>query len=349
VFRTSSRVRSIAALATGTAAVTLGLLGAPTAAGAGPSSLSSVVLADTLPGLVATAPGPTNGPINGSNLGSFGTNGAGASGLARQLADGEVSGELRFWLHRPPNGDGVVISAFQYRDPTRLGSFLAGMNSSFAGVAVGTFAVPGIYGASGYTAHVSASGTPATAYIVTLAKGRIAFEVQVITAAGDLTKADAVSVAARQAANAPGALRAPTPPPSSTSRAYRVGEVVGLVLLGVIAVALVLFAVRRSRVRRSRVRGSRVSRSRLRGSRVSRSRVSRRPAEGAPWPAVPSLPDPPPTSPVPSREVGWHVDPDHLSEQAYWDGGSWTTRRRWSGATWVEDTDEPRREGGPPG
>jgi hypothetical protein len=341
-------VRSIAALAPGTVAVTLGLLAAPTAAGAGPSSLSSVVLADTLPGLVATAPGPTNGPINASNLGSFGTNGAGAAGLARRLADGEVSGQLRFWLHRPPNGDGVVISAFQYGDPTPLGAFLAGMNSSLAGVATGTFDVPGIFGASGYTAHVSASGTPATAYIVTFAKGRIAFEVQVITAAGDLTNADAVSVAARQAANAPGALRAPTRAPSGSSRAYRVGEVVGLVLLGVLVVALVLLGVRRSRVRGNRVRGNRVSGNRVRRSRVRRSRVQRRPIVGAAWPAGPSLPDPPPTTPAPSRAVGWHVDPDHLSEQAYWDGRSWTARRRWSGATWVEGTDEPRREGGPP-
>ena len=32
-----------------------------------------------------------------------------------------------------------------------------------------------------------------------------------------------------------------------------------------------------------------------------------------------------------ARVVGWHADPDHMSEEAYWDGQSWTGRRRWSG------------------
>lgn len=37
-----------------------------------------------------------------------------------------------------------------------------------------------------------------------------------------------------------------------------------------------------------------------------------------------------------SPEVGWHVDPEHLSEQVYWDGQSWVARRRWSGTSWTE-------------
>jgi len=43
---------------------------------------------------------------------------------------------------------------------------------------------------------------------------------------------------------------------------------------------------------------------------------------------------------APGREVGWHVDPEHLSEQAYWDGQSWTARRRWSGTAWVQVTSD---------
>jgi hypothetical protein len=37
-----------------------------------------------------------------------------------------------------------------------------------------------------------------------------------------------------------------------------------------------------------------------------------------------------------ARVVGWHPDPDHMSEELYWDGQSWTGRRRWSGESWVE-------------
>ena len=36
------------------------------------------------------------------------------------------------------------------------------------------------------------------------------------------------------------------------------------------------------------------------------------------------------------RDVGWHSDPDHMSEQVYWDGRAWTARRRWSGESWVD-------------
>ena len=328
VFTTSSRVRCPSATAVVSSALVIiaGLLLAPTAAWAGPDGLASVVLADTLPGLVANPPGPTNGPINKSNVGLFGGNGGGTSGLAQHLADGDVSGEVRFWVHRPPDGDGVVISAFQFKDPKQVGVFLAGLDSGYRRVATGTFDVPGILGGSGYTAHVSASGTPSTAYIVTFAKGSIDFEVQVISASGDLTKADARAVATRQAASAPGGLRAPAAP-AGTSGVVRAGEIVGYVLLAMVAVVLVTLGVRLV---------------------ARRPRPRRRPVVTPAWYAFPPPMPEPASRPAPPRDVGWHVDPDHLSEQAYWDGQSWTARRRWNGATWVED-DGAHRQGGPPG
>jgi hypothetical protein len=327
---TSAQVRAAgAAVAVVSAVVVIaaGTLLAPTAALAGPNGLASVVLADTLPGLVASPPGPTNGPIDKSNVGLFGGNAGGTSGLAQHLADGDVSGELRFWVHQPPDGDGVVISAFQFKDPKQVGAFLSGLDSGYGRVATGTFSVPGILGGSGYTVHVSASGTPSMAYIVTFAKGSIDFEVQVITASGDLTKADARSVATRQAASAPGGLRVPVAP-AGTSWEFRVGEIVGYVLLGIFVVALVVLVTRVV---------------------VRRSRRPRRPVATPAWHAFPPPLPAQERPPAPPREVGWHLDPDHLSEQAYWDGRSWTARRRWSGATWVEEVDEPHREGGPPG
>jgi hypothetical protein len=319
-------VPAAAAAVSAAVVIAVGALVASTAALAGPSGLASVVLADTLPGLVASPPGPTNGPIDKSNVGLFGGNAGGTSGLARHLADGDVSGELRFWVHQPPDGDGVVISAFEFKDPKQVGAFLAGLESGYGRVATATFSVPSILGASGYTVHVSASGTPSMAYIVTFAKGSIDFEVQVITASGDLTKADARAVATRQAASAPGGARVPVAPPG-TSWAVRVGEIVGYVALGIFAVALVVVV------------------TRIVGRRPRR----RRPVVTPAWPAFPPPLPPPERPPAPPREVGWHLDSDHLSEQAYWDGRAWTARRRWNGATWVEEVDEPHREGGPPG
>jgi hypothetical protein len=37
------------------------------------------------------------------------------------------------------------------------------------------------------------------------------------------------------------------------------------------------------------------------------------------------------------REPGWYPVDGSLSEQVYWDGAAWTGRRRWGGASWVEE------------
>lgn len=37
-----------------------------------------------------------------------------------------------------------------------------------------------------------------------------------------------------------------------------------------------------------------------------------------------------------TQDPGWYRDPDHMTEQAYWDGRSWTARRRWDGNSWVD-------------
>lgn len=37
------------------------------------------------------------------------------------------------------------------------------------------------------------------------------------------------------------------------------------------------------------------------------------------------------------REAGWYSIDGSVSEQAYWDGAAWTGRRRWGGASWVEE------------
>ncbi len=37
------------------------------------------------------------------------------------------------------------------------------------------------------------------------------------------------------------------------------------------------------------------------------------------------------------REPGWYSVGGSVSEQAYWDGEAWTTRRRWGGTMWVEE------------
>ena len=376
----SSPVRGLAAgLQTAMLAVPLGLLVAATsttAAYAAPNDLSSIVLSDTLPGFVVSAPGPKNGPVDQANVDLFGGDGDVSAVLNRDLADGDATGEYRFWVHQPLNGDGVVISAFRFKSPKQVADFLGELDGGYRSVAGVTFPVPALPGASGYTARVSASGSPSTAFVVTFAKGAIAFEVQVITASGDLTSADAVSVAMKQAANAPGALQSPVVPAGAPAP-DRNTEIVELAAVAVVLIAIALFIARRDRARRGSGRSrsrpgsgsgsgrsdrsgrsgtsgtsgtsrtSRPKRSRSRsgsGSRRSgrsRSRPSAMSGFGAVSPANPvvaardmDLDRAPPPPPPP--EVGWHVDPEHLSEQTYWDGQSWVARRRWSGTTWTE-------------
>jgi hypothetical protein len=36
------------------------------------------------------------------------------------------------------------------------------------------------------------------------------------------------------------------------------------------------------------------------------------------------------------RDVGWYFDPDDMSEQLFWDGKSWTSRRHWNGQAWID-------------
>ena len=335
----------------------LGLLvvaGIATAASAGtaaPGDLSSVVLSETLPGFVLSAPGPKNGPVDQSNLNLFGGNGHVSATLAQDLADGDASGEYRFWVHQPLNGDGVVISAFQFNSAKKVEEFLGDIDAGYQRVAAGTFPVPALVGAFGYSAHVSASGSPSTAYVVTFAKGGIAFEVQVITASGDLTNTDAVSLATKQAVNAPGAFQNPNVP-AGTSDSRRTAEIVGLSLIAVLLIVIAtLVASRDGRRRRRPTNSSRTARrsgSRQRSRRSSGARRSGR-SSGArragpsglsgTGPAVSPLPEARPDphrSPDQLPEVGWHADPEHLSEQAYWDGQSWVARRRWSGTAWAE-------------
>ena len=78
------------------------------------NSLSSVVVSNSLPGLIAAPPGIRNGPINESNLSlvTGGSSSPAATQFAQLLTSGNVTGYVRSWVHQPSNGDAVVVSAF---------------------------------------------------------------------------------------------------------------------------------------------------------------------------------------------------------------------------------------------
>jgi hypothetical protein len=169
------------------------------------SDLSSVVLANTVPGLVPLPLGPQNGPITQSNVDVVeGDDKGGTSELDQALADGRVTAYIRSWNHQPSNGDAVVITAFQFKYASDENSFVNGFDGQMQSQAGNAqFAVAGVPGASGFEVHTTASGVALSEYVVSFTKGNMAFEEFMATTSGDLTAADAVSVAGQQFAVAP--------------------------------------------------------------------------------------------------------------------------------------------------
>jgi len=193
--------------------------------------LSSIVLSETEPGLVAAAPGPFNGTLTPSNLDVItGSSGPGENALAQDLTGGNLSAYVRTWIHQPADGDAVVITAYQFAHALDESTFLAGVDNSMqdrAGAVA--FAAPGIPGAIGSETHASTSGTNLTEYAVVFQRGNLVFQVEVASSSGDLTSADAVSVASQQFAAAPDT---PAGPGTTDLNGLRdVLLVVGLVLI----------------------------------------------------------------------------------------------------------------------
>jgi len=260
-------------------------------AAADPPKLSAVFLSYSLPDFFADPPGATNGPIDGSSLKTLEVSDSAASALGQQIADGNVKGYIRTWRHEPLDGDGVVISAFSFHNPADLSEFTEGEATAAVRARGVRFAVPGVSKASGYT--VKEAGT--SAFVVTLTRAGIAFQVDVLDASHQLTASDAVSLARRQAEAVPAAFQAPAAavqgagakgPHPGGSPTDRDGELVGGSLLAVLLAAGLVLTRRRRR---------------------SRNRVSASPKAGADSPAGSggkTSPAEPSWLPHPSRRIG---------------------------------------------
>jgi Domain of unknown function (DUF1707) len=202
--------------------VTLGLLIPSSYATASTPELSTVVIGQTLPGLVLDPPGPANGVITRSNADQLTSNMlSGSSALEnsrfeQQLVHGDVSAYLRTWSRQSPqNGDAAVVLALDFSTGTQAGSYLGLLNEGMTPATTATIEVFNMAGATGIVQHQPLSGQPGTEYIVTFARGSTVFEVVLATVTDDITDTDAVSVASLQAARAQGAVQ-PAIEPTTT-------------------------------------------------------------------------------------------------------------------------------------
>jgi hypothetical protein len=220
------------------------------AAGAGTPDLSTVLLADALPGMVVTPPGTYNGPVTqGTDQALSGP--TGATLLNPYLANGTMSGYVRSWINQPPNGDTVNIFAFTLRSSSLAGTFFGGVNHGNSESADATVAVPTISGGFGFVKHLPLAGQPATEHVFTFARGNTVFEVQTASTSDDISPSDATSVASRQAAAAPGDVLLPiaysVDRDSSLHLDYVLGEVLFYVLVAAAVIAVMVVVVRQRR------------------------------------------------------------------------------------------------------
>jgi hypothetical protein len=272
-------------------------------ASAGTNALSRVVLSESLPGFVVDPAGPTNGPINQSNLNYFGGN----AGIAAQmLAHGEVIGFVRRWIRQPPNGEAVIILALQFQDSSTATEAMDGAKATAGKIGGYAIPVPDVPGAQGF----SLQGSGSLIFEDIFVKADTFFEVTVASTSSDLTSVTAASLAARQAAAAP---EGGSVDGSSTQGAYQLGELVGALLIIALPVGLVVLLVRRGRNKDLAIS----VRAPLTGATSSMGEF---------------------TAPeVSLRHPGWYGSGANPYEQRYWNGQGWIGSRRWDRAGWVED------------
>jgi len=327
--------------------VALGLTIASSSAQAGPPDLATVVLTDTLPGLVVNPPGATNGPINDSNVSVLGATASQVAAVKQQLANGNLFGYIRIWSSQVPQSrDAVVILALNITDTSQVGGFLADFNHGISSVASESFDTPDIAGGSGFTDHLPLSGQPATEYAVTFARGNTVFEVELATITGDLNVNDELSVASQQAAQAPGSVKSPVTPAATDSSpttstqnvSYVLGEVTFCLLVAILIVYLIK-KTRRATPKTSIANGATSGDLRIPGSAwpipihasqatvqspgpqvlgLGHTQGTQHSPSGLPLMATFAPATPPVTPP------GWYPDPTDQSLQRYFDGTRWT-------------------------
>jgi hypothetical protein len=241
-----------------------------------------------------------------------------------------MSGYTRLWSQQPPNGDFAAIVAFHWNDPVQVGGFFAGLNRGIKAEGSAPVSVSGIAGGFGFVGHLPIGGQPATEYSVTFAKGSTVFEVETVTVSGDISLANAIALAAKQAAaNAPGATALPVMPlPGGASRpaAYVVGEVSFWVVLAIV----ILYFIQRHRRKSQKTLPDSVWPMPIPMSPASLRPIGRQPLsygqpQGGQGPSsgLPLFPTFAPASPAVSPP-GWYPDSNDPTLQRYFDGIRWT-------------------------
>ena len=241
---------------------------------------------------------------------------------------------MRLWtLHTPTSNDSAAIVVFNLQDQSQVGAFLAGADHGVSSTASSTFVVPVVPGALGFVSRLPLAGQSATEYGVVFAKGNNVFEVELATVSGDLTMADAQSVAREQASIASGSPIAPETPASTTwgtnKLAYSLGELSVYLIVPILVLRLIQRHRKKSKPRPEPVLnpypGS-IAVAPIPGA--AQPKTSGQISIPAGWSPTSTLvlPQLAPLPPPPVRVVppDWYPDPADPSIFRYFDGHSWT-------------------------
>ncbi len=202
--------------------------------------------------MVEAPAGPLNGALTPSDLSSDFGHSAPAAAMSQAIAHDHVHAYLRMWVNEPPNGAFVDVIAAQFPSAADVSAVLAGADHAAQSEHLGHFAIPEITDALGFTAIMNSQNGLVSEEMAVFAKGTILFEVtcgQITTAsnsgAPEFSAADAIQIASRQAAVAPGSATGPSStPPENT--AYQAGRDFGVLILIALVAGLVVLLVRRS-------------------------------------------------------------------------------------------------------
>jgi hypothetical protein len=288
-------LRALTSLA---AIVAAGVLGAASMA-SGPafadSGLSSIVIPRALPGMVEEPPGPLNGALTPSDLGSVFGHSAPVEAMSQAIEYHDVHAYLRMWSNEPPNGAFVTVVAAQFPSAADVSDVLAGADHALQSGQFGHFSVPQIPHAFGVTAIMNTQTGLVSEEMAVFAKGTILFEVtcgQLTTAANsgapEFSEADTIQIASRQAALAPGSAIGPSTAPPENA-AYKAGQDFAACALIALVAGLVVFLVRRGG-RRSGPRTSQI------GAGSAPQWGEYRPGPAPPVPPTPDVSGPPGTA-----------------------------------------------------
>lgn len=173
------------------------------ATGARTLNLSTIVLSRTLYGLVQTPHGPENGSLTLSEIKRLPVYFPGERTLEGEMADGMAVGYVRTWINKPADGDLALIIALKFKKSTQANAFLSVDQSTLRSDELNEFLVPGVSGAGGFEILATQSPLGRTEYIADFARASIFFDVAVVNGLGDISTADAATLAKEQYARSP--------------------------------------------------------------------------------------------------------------------------------------------------